>query len=78
DTRVNRVLVSNDFVYFGGAGPKFPPELQDRNGRPLCKSGIGLTCFDDPKLVANLEKWIRSLGVTGYQGPPFEWLTLRG
>lgn len=78
DTGVNRVLVSNDFVYFGGTGPKFPLELQDRNGRPLCKSGIGLTCFNDPQLLANLEKWIRSLGVAGYQGPPFEWLTLRG
>ncbi|MDO8347181.1 MAG: hypothetical protein Q7S85_04725 [Rugosibacter sp.] len=78
DTSVNRVLVSNNFVYFGGAGPKFSAELRDRDGRPLCKSGIGLTCFDDPQLLASLESWISRLGVRGYQGAPFEWLTLRG
>ena len=27
DTGVNRVLVSDDFVYFGGNGPKFPEYL---------------------------------------------------
>lgn len=77
DTGVNRVLVSNDFVYFGGEGPKFPEELRDQQVRPLCKTGIGLTTFDDPQLVKTLERWIRSLGVSGYQGAPFEWITLR-
>lgn len=77
DTGVNRVLVSDDFVYFGGEGPAFPEDLKDQQGRLLCKSGIGLTTFDDPLLVAGLEQWIRSLGATGYQGAPFEWLTLR-
>ena len=77
DTGVNRVLISNDFVYFGGEGPAFPDELQDQQGRPLCKTGIGLTAFDDAQLVGNLEQWIRNLAVSGYQGAPFEWLTLR-
>ncbi len=78
DTGVNRVLISNDFVYFGGVGPEFPNDLRDQKGRPLCKTGIGLTTFYDAQLAANLERWIRGLGVTGYQGAPFEWLTLRG
>jgi len=77
DTGVNRVLISDDFVYFGGEGPKFPEDLKDQQGRLLCKKGIGLTTFDDPILVAGLEQWIRSLGATGYQGAPFEWLTFR-
>ena len=77
DTGVNRVLISNDFVYFGGEGPEFPEELKDQQDRPLCKTGIGLTTFDDAQLIANLEKWIRSFDVSGYQGTPFEWLTLR-
>jgi hypothetical protein len=51
--------------------------LQDQKGRHLCKTGIGLTTFDDAQLVASLERWIRSLAVSGYQGAPFEWLTLR-
>lgn len=77
DTGVNRVLVSNDFVYFGGEGPEFPEELKDQQGRPLCKAGIGLTTFKDPKLIQNLEIWIRGLALSEYQGAPFEWLTLR-
>ncbi|WP_329610666.1 hypothetical protein [Advenella mandrilli] len=76
DTAVNRVLISNDFVYFGGEGPEFPDELKDQNGRSLCKTGRGWNVFKDPELTKNLEKWVRSLG-KGYQGAPFEWLTLR-
>lgn len=77
DTSVNRVLISNDFVYLGGEGPEFPDELHDQQSRPLCKTGIGFTTFDDAQLVAKLEHWIRSLAVRGHQGAPFEWLTLR-
>ncbi|WP_081618513.1 hypothetical protein [Methyloversatilis universalis] len=77
DTGVNRVLISNDFVYFGGEGPEFPDKLCDQEGRPLCKNGIGLTTFDDAQLISNFEYWIRSLALSGYQGAPFEWLTLR-
>lgn len=77
DTGVNRVLISNDFVYFGGDGPAFPEDLKDHQGRALCKSGIGLTTFDDEQLIANFERWIRWLNVRGYQCAPFEWLTLR-
>lgn len=77
DTGVNRVLISNDFVYFGGEGPEFPVELRDHRGRPLCKTGIGLTTFDDPQMVASFESWIRGLGARGYRGAPFEWLALR-
>lgn len=77
DTGVNRILISDDFLYFGGEGPAFPDSLTDQQGRSLCKTGIGLTTFDDAQLVENLEHWIRSLAVSGYQGVPFEWLTLR-
>lgn len=78
DTGVNRVLISNEFIYFGGAGPRFPDELRDRNDRPLCKSGIGRSCFEDPRLVEHLEHWIRGFGIMGYQGAPHEWISLRG
>lgn len=77
DTGVNRILISDDFVYFGGVGPEFPEELKDQKGRHLYKSGIGQTIFDDPKLIADFEHWIRSFDAIGYQGAPFEWLTLR-
>lgn len=76
DTGVNRVLISNDFIAWWGR-TKFPSNLRDRSGRSICKSGIGRSCFDDPKLIDALEQWIRSFGVSGYQGPPQEWISLR-
>lgn len=77
DTKVNRVLVSTDFVYFGGEGPKFPDVMKDNQGRHICKKGIGETLFPGEQVVADFEQWVRSFGVSGYQGAPFEWLTLR-
>lgn len=77
DTGVNRVLISTDFAYFGGDGPKFPASLEDTAGRPLCKVGIGLTTFDDQALLENFERWVRKIG-SGYQGAPYEWISLRG
>lgn len=73
DTRINRVLISDEFVYFGGEGPVFPEELLS-----VCKKGRGRLCNDNPKLIARLECWLCKLGVCGYQGTPYEWLTLRG
>jgi hypothetical protein len=78
DTGVNRVLVSDDFVYFGGSGPEFPAELSDCQGKSICKSGIGRSCFDDPQLLIDLAQWVRGFGLSGYQGAPYEWATLRG
>lgn len=77
DTGVNRILYGTEFIYYGGEGPKIPPSLRDAKGRHLCKEGIGASKFNDPKLVAALEAWITCLGSAGYQGAPYEWLSLR-
>jgi hypothetical protein len=77
DTRTNRVLVSDDFVYFGGEGPTIPGDLRSKDGVHICKSGIGQSRFDEPDLISSFIEWIRSIGATGFQGAPFEWLTLR-
>lgn len=77
DTAVNRILISNNFVYFGGQGPKFPEDLIDGRGRSICKKGVGYTAFNDRQLLVSFEEWFQSLGVVGYQGAPFEWLSLR-
>jgi hypothetical protein len=78
DTGVNRVLVSQQFVYFGGEGPRIPEELTAPDGRKILKSGRGLSRFDGQKAVDSVETWMGSLGVSGYQGAPYEWITLRG
>lgn len=78
DTKVDRVLISEDFVYFGGYGPEFPDVLRNFRGQDVCKTGIGSTSFVDQELISQFVRWIRSLGVTGYQAAPFEWKMLRG
>ena len=76
DTSVDRVLVSQRFLYMGGAGP-FLPELRDGQGRPLCKQGIGHSKFEDAVFINAFTSWLDSLGISGFQGAPFEWLCLR-
>jgi hypothetical protein len=77
DTSVDRVLIGDEFIYFGGEGPKIPAHLKDGDGRPLCKAGIGRSVFSDPQLIADFHKWLLGLGASGYQGAPFEWISLR-
>jgi hypothetical protein len=77
DTGVNRVLASDQFAYYGGDGPRIPETLTAADGRPLCKEGIGYYVFDDLPFIAKVEAWVASLAGMGYQGPPFEWISLR-
>ena len=78
DTGTNRILVSSDYVYFGGYGPSIPLNLTDSNGLHIRHSGIGHKTIEESLLIHNFEAWIRSLGVNGYQSAPYEWRTLRG
>lgn len=77
DTQVDRILVSDDYIYFGGEGPAFPANLVDNQGRHICKAGIGHSKFKDAALEETFVMWIRSLGPGGLRGAPFEWLPLR-
>ena len=78
DTSVDRVLISDDYIYFGGYGPAFPEYLRNSYGLDICKSGIGVSCFGDLELIAQFIHWIRSFGVSGYHSAPFEWRARRG
>jgi hypothetical protein len=77
DTRVDRVLIGADFVYFGGEGPTFPADLVDSTGRALCKEGIGYSVFEDQTLLNKFEAWIGGFDANGYCGAPYEWISLR-
>lgn len=78
DTGVDRVLVSDDYIYFGGYGPLFPEHLRNSYGLDVCKSGRGVSHLSDQELVAQFVHWVRSFGASGYQSAPFEWRMLRG
>lgn len=77
DTSVNRVLISDRFIYFGGSGPIAPRALKDKRGRHIVHSGVGQSRFDDDQLIIAFEQWIESHGELGYRSPPYEWLDLR-
>ena len=66
ETKVNRVLVSNDFVYFGGEGPPIP----EFRGVNVCKVGPGHRCVFPDVVVGDVVTWIQSIGHTGCCGIP--------
>lgn len=72
DTRVDRVLISEDFVYWGGSGPIIP-EFEGHNIR---KEGRGHKANYPPEVVEAFVKWIRNLGYSGYCGDPLDWKDL--
>jgi len=72
DTSVDRILYSNDFVYFGGEGPKIPAIF--RRGKDICVSGRGRKVFDEQQFIGAFADWVGRLG-TGYCGRPLDWVT---
>lgn len=69
DTRVDRVLVSDDFIYWGGSGPRIPPSL----GREICKGGQGHKCKFSDNTIHLCIGWLRASGETGYRADPLNW-----
>ena len=69
DTKANRVLASDDFVYWGGSGPELP-EFQ---GYDLCKKGPSHKCKFPEEVVGEFTWWIRGLEDRGYCGHPLDW-----
>lgn len=74
DTGTNRILFSEDFVYWGGSGPQLPQQFlswgpQHEN---VC-AVFGHKNRFPPRMVEELVAWIRSLNQTGYCGEPLDW-----
>ena len=70
DTKVDRVLVSQFYKYWGGTGPIIPMHLR-------CPEEIvakrGHRCQFTDTTVQNVVKWIRSLEGEGYIYKPTNW-----
>ncbi len=74
DTGTNRVLISDDFVYWGGSGPELPLQLL-RHGRThenIC-AGRGHKNDFSSEMVNDFIAWVRSTGEKGYCGEPLDW-----
>ena len=69
DTKVDRVLIGSEFVYFGGSGPKIPPFQETMVARP----GVRYQCNFPEQVVRECIGWIRGLEDTGYCGAPMDW-----
>ena len=70
DLSSNRVLISDDFYYFGKEAPKIPRRLADK----LCKKGASekSKCFTK-EFKNDVVAWLRTFCKTGYLGEPNDW-----
>jgi len=72
DTSVNRILISKDFVYWGGNGPVLPIEFDNDDIR-IRKVGPGHKCRFPESVVSGFISWIRSHKKSGFIGKPQDW-----
>jgi len=77
DTSVERVLISENFVYFGGEGPRLPPQFCDAKEMNLVHKHRNYRTVKQEESIVQFERWIDSLGVKGFQGKPWDWLERR-
>jgi len=71
DTHANRVLVSDDFTYWGGDGPVIPPNFNQLIARR------GHKCNFSQRLVDDFLAWCQSSGAIGRVGVPLKWNAAR-
>ncbi len=72
DTQTNRVLIGEEYVYWGGAGPKIPGKFRNYEGVDICARRGHKKNFPD-ELIADFVTWLRDSGATGFQAPPLDW-----
>ena len=64
DTSVDRVLISDDFIYWGGCGPLLP----EFRGCTLIKSGPNYKVKFPGRVVEEFVTWIREFQAEGQRG----------
>jgi hypothetical protein len=74
DTRVNRVLISRKFIYYGSTALQIPEDLHSHHptNEDLCCDGRGHRVRSHEIAVA-FETWLNNLGEWGVQGVPLEF-----
>jgi hypothetical protein len=73
DTQANRILVSHDFAYWGGAGPRIPAKFRNYSGVDLCAGRGHKQKLFSEAFITEFVAWFRSLDVKGYAGVPIDW-----
>lgn len=72
DTQTDRILLSEQYIYFGGGGPKIPRRFRNYKGIDIC-AARGYKNKFQTNLIDDFIKWIYSLSETGYIGSPIDW-----
>lgn len=72
DTRVDRVLLSDDYVYFGAAAIPIPPEAATLDGTTVL-AVRGHKCRFPETLVRQVVSWIEAIPHRGLAGRPAGW-----
>jgi len=74
DTRVNRLLISRKFVYYGNAAPNIPDDFRSYQptDEDLCCPRQGHRVRSHEFAIA-FESWLDSRGEWGVQGMPLEF-----
>lgn len=74
DTQTNRVLIGDEYVYWGGDGPTLPKRfLSYGQNHENILAGRGHHNHFTPQLVEDVVAWIKSLNQSGYCGEPLDW-----
>ena len=74
DTSVDRILVGDEYVYWGGEGPKISQKFRDYDGKDICKAGPGHKCDFTTNLIKEFIQWVCSRDEHGCRGKPLDWL----
>ena len=75
DTQVDRVLISDDFVYWGGSGPELPARFLSYGPHAINICAVRNHKNDFPAdLVQEFVAWIRSMNEQGCPGEPLDWV----
>jgi hypothetical protein len=74
DTMRPRVLISDDFTYWGGSGPVIPSELRNWDGsQDICHDRSGHRSNYSAEHIEAFVDWFRSLDEEGCVGEPERW-----
>lgn len=74
DTSANRVLVSNDFIYWGGSGPQVPARFLNYGPNHISLFVVRNHKNKFPQaFVEQFVAWIRSRGEAGFVSEPLDW-----
>lgn len=73
DTKVDRVLVSNCYTYWGGNGPPVPGEFRSWQGIDIVRKYVGHRHNFPAELVEAFWGWIEPQLGLGIQGRPSSW-----